>query len=231
MEDHDHEDDEPDEPGQDHHQRRQKRYEQELQELVQRQAHQRPATTMLTMQSYADDILARGADAQRLAGRIQALADGCVVDADTHFDPGKSAHTHIARRWPATRASFEDTVGMGWTECCTHCPRTFPTARSRKAHENQCKWRKVMQTVPGPETEQQWAVHQVVAVTGPPYWRFYRVRWDTSPDGGDGDGTAEYGWEPAHHLSHCQEKVDQFWDDDGQGHRQALDSREGTCEQ
>ena len=50
----------------------------------------------------------------------------------------------------------------------------------------------------------------MVAVTGPPYWRFYRVQWDGVPDKGDGDGTAEYYWEPAHHLAHCPDKVEEF---------------------
>ena len=46
---------------------------------------------MLTTQSYADDILMRGARAAELAARIQRLATGCATEADTHFDPAKSA--------------------------------------------------------------------------------------------------------------------------------------------
>ena len=71
---------------------------------------------MLTIQSYVDDILMRGAHAADLAARIQRLATGCATEADTHFDPSKSAHEKVQRRPPPQHTAVKEVAAMGWTE-------------------------------------------------------------------------------------------------------------------
>jgi hypothetical protein len=57
---------------------------------------------------------------------------------------------------------------MGWTEGCKHCPRVFPTCRSKNSHEANCKW-KSRCTEEGPEEDGQWTVQSIVEATGPPF--------------------------------------------------------------